>query len=214
MKRHWTPSKLQDFESCPSFFEGRHILRLPEPPSTAMARGNAIHTALEIHVAANAPLPGFLDPWAKQLAEIKAGKPTVEEMWSFGPGWDLRASPLWCRLKLDVFLPLGKKRAKVIDYKTGRIYEKHAGQMEIYAVAAFTKFPSVEELQIELWYIDQEEITEREYNRKQYEDLKAAWAERGDRLVHADTFKPTPSPDACRWCPRHKKKGGDCPVGV
>lgn len=216
--RHWTPSKLKDYEKCPSFYEGRHILRLPEKESDALKRGNDIHSLLEVHVTTKgSKLPKALGLWKEELDAVIAAQPIVEQMWSYGPEWAVEGSPLWARMKLDVFyaMVVGKKHhGKVIDYKTGRIYPEHKDQLEQYAVASFHRYPTISEIQVELWYIDQNDITEKAYTRDQLPELTKKWTERANRLVTADQFPPTPSDDACKWCPRHRKKGGDCKEGV
>lgn len=42
-----SPSRANDFQTCPLLFRYRTIDRLPEPPSAAAVRGTLVHTALE-----------------------------------------------------------------------------------------------------------------------------------------------------------------------
>ncbi|WP_078326355.1 RecB family exonuclease [Mycobacteroides salmoniphilum] len=42
-----SPSRASDFKQCPLLYRFRAIDRLPEPPSTAQARGSLVHAALE-----------------------------------------------------------------------------------------------------------------------------------------------------------------------
>lgn len=42
-----SPSRASDFTTCPLLYRYRTIDRLPEPPSSAMARGTLVHTVLE-----------------------------------------------------------------------------------------------------------------------------------------------------------------------
>src|SRR3989440_11331166 len=42
-----SPSRAADFMTCPLLYRFRTIDRLPEPPTTATARGTLVHAALE-----------------------------------------------------------------------------------------------------------------------------------------------------------------------
>src|SRR6201991_1535166 len=42
-----SPSRAADFKQCPLLYRFRAIDRLPEPSSTAQARGSVVHAALE-----------------------------------------------------------------------------------------------------------------------------------------------------------------------
>ncbi|HEY0188965.1 MAG TPA: PD-(D/E)XK nuclease family protein [Cellulomonas sp.] len=42
-----SPSRANDFQQCPLLFRFRVVDRLPEPPSSAAARGTLVHTVLE-----------------------------------------------------------------------------------------------------------------------------------------------------------------------
>src|SRR5512136_1557079 len=42
-----SPSRAQDFQSCPLLYRFRVLDRLPEPPSAAAVRGTLVHSVLE-----------------------------------------------------------------------------------------------------------------------------------------------------------------------
>ncbi|HBJ72875.1 MAG TPA: hypothetical protein DDY88_04020, partial [Actinobacteria bacterium] len=45
--RALSPSRANDFQTCPLLFRLRSIDRLPEPPSAAAVRGTLVHEVLE-----------------------------------------------------------------------------------------------------------------------------------------------------------------------
>jgi len=67
-----SPSRANDFEQCPLLFRFRVVDRLPEPPSSAAARGTLVHSVLEkvfdLPAAERTPAAALelLDPaWAR-----------------------------------------------------------------------------------------------------------------------------------------------------
>ncbi|NNU28773.1 RecB family exonuclease [Isoptericola sediminis] len=90
-----SPSRANDFMQCPLLFRFRTVDRLPEPPSSAAARGTLVHAVLErlydaplgerTPEAARALLPG---EW-ERLVEVE---PRYAEL--FTPGGDATGQPL------------------------------------------------------------------------------------------------------------------------
>lgn len=78
-----SPSRAQDFQSCPLLYRFRVLDRLPEPPSPAAVRGTLVHAVLEELYAlpAQQRTPeaalALLEP---QWAQLVAARPEVEAM--------------------------------------------------------------------------------------------------------------------------------------
>jgi putative RecB family exonuclease len=74
-----SPSRASDFMTCPLLYRFRVIDRIPEPPTTATARGTLVHAVLERlfdHPAAErtpATAAGLVDPEWLRLSEGDAG---------------------------------------------------------------------------------------------------------------------------------------------
>lgn len=219
---HWTPSNLLDFESCPALFYRRRILRLPEPKSSALERGNLVHKILEDYMAKDEPLPlGFMT-WGEALDELRKFSYRVEELWEIDQQWAPRKEgDLYGRLKTDLHY-LDGDHLHVIDYKTGRVYaDKHRAQFWLYAIAGAFKYPKVKKVTVEGWYIDQNEIKEETYRA---ERLKSRERKEADKRLapymaavgaggDPARFPETPG-GACGYCPFHKKRGGPCTSGA
>jgi hypothetical protein len=125
--------------------------------------------------------------------------------------WD----PSWLRLKLDAMVEISPTEAVVIDYKTGRSFGnevKHGQQVQLYTVVAFMKFPLLEKVTTELWYLDQDELTSMSFTRAQGLRFKATFDKRGNALTSAVDFPFSPSIHACRWCAYGDS--GDCLVSA
>lgn len=128
--------------------------------------------------------------------------------------------PAWLRLKLDVMVMHDEKNATVIDFKTGRKFGnevKHAEQLQLYQLVTFLRYPQLENVQAELWYLDQkpgENITSQKYTRKQGLLFKSNFDRRGHKLTTCDEWPANPNKFSCRWCQYGPWNGGQCQVGV
>jgi CRISPR/Cas system-associated exonuclease Cas4 (RecB family) len=215
---HWSPSSLLDYEACPALFYRRRVLRLPEPPSPALERGNVVHRLLEDHVRLSKPLPSEFGAWEQMLVDLKSGPQLyAEENWVLNDRWarEVDRSKAWAWLKTDLHW-LDGDHLSVVDYKTGRIYaDKHRDQFRIYAVAGAMLYPSVTRVTVEGWYIDQNEIKQDEYDADELRDKHREEIEERARRVLVAAADPATERDerpgdVCRYCPFSQRKGGPC----
>lgn len=91
---------------------------------------------------------------------------------------------------------------------------KHAEQLQLYALTALIRYPEVEQVTTELWYLDQNELASFIMHRKQLGRYIKIFDKRGLALTETTEFKPKPSIHACKWCPYGPDKQGDCAYGV
>lgn len=125
--------------------------------------------------------------------------------------------PTWHRSKLDAFVMPNPHQAFVIDYKTGKKVGnevKHGQQTDSYAVDAVSKYPELEEINVELWYPDKDDIMMRTYSRQRVIAIKPSFDKRGKALTRAKTFEPNPNKFTCMYCQYGPWNGGQCAVGV
>ncbi len=128
--------------------------------------------------------------------------------------------PAWLRLKLDAMVMHDEVTATVIDFKTGRKFGneiKHAEQLQLYQLVTFLRYPKLETVFAELWYIDQkpgENISMQKYSRKNGLGFKRSWDRRGNAMTTATVFPPNPNKFSCQWCQYGPWNGGQCQVGV
>lgn len=161
-------------------------------------------------------------------AAYEEGLVYTEQMWCYLDDWtpthDRDWNNTWMRIKLDIFQvvcdkktgePLGTRdeplEACAIDIKTGKIFGnevKHNEQVQLYALGAFKRYPSLNKVHTELWYVDHNDFKTITYSRKQALRYQAGWDRRMDRMTSDRTFKATPSQDACKYCPYRKPEDG------
>lgn len=238
----WSHSALSTYESCPFRAKLAKIDKIPEPERPAPPngsehandRGSRIHDWAEAFVRGQQShqiqdMQHFKEGFNNLRTLFRQGKVTMEDMWCFSNVWNPVApsnwEETWVRIKLDAMVHLTKKRGVVIDYKTGKKFGneiKHGEQGQLYQLAAFLRYPELEEVIVEFWYLDKNELTQQKYTRQQGVRFLRRFDERGTRMTTDAEFKPKPSRDSCMFCPYGPKelsnkwvnKSGDCPHGV
>lgn len=216
----WSFSALQTFESCPFRLFVKRIKGVKEPSSEAMTRGNEIHDLAESYVRGQIlelpkELEKFEDEFIKLRDEFADGNVECEENWGFDKEWQVTESwydkNTWAMIKLDAFVREDDLSATVIDYKTGKKWGnelKHGQQGITYVIAAFARYPELEVIEYQFWYLDKGETLSKRFNRKQIGLIAPRFNQRALALTQATEFPPTPSKTNCKWCPN--KDNGEC----
>jgi RecB family exonuclease len=214
----WSYSALSTFEECPYRIYLTRVKKHKEAKNEAADRGTQIHTLAEEFVTGQRgnELPQELAKFRSDLGRYAAAhnenKIEVEQEWAFDINWeptDWFADNVWGRVKLDVFLRDDPTSAELVDYKTGKRFGneiKHLGQGQIYAVAAFMRYPELQFLKVRFLYLDHGEVLEKTYTRERAMVFLPTVHKRAIKLTSAKEFKPRPSTHVCRWCP-HKESG-------
>lgn len=226
----WSYSRLATYRKCPRQAMYKFIMKIqvPEDSSPALERGNLVHLTLQnfvegkVKAAAVKKIIGT-EPYRLLKADLEMFKKSksqcelelaVDKDWKPVSWFDRSA---WLRAKLDVSVKIkDPKTGRVVDYKTGKIYSAaHTEQSEIYAAVAFAFQPLVEQLQVDMMYIDQGMTVPVLYTdlAKVIPRLRKKWEKESQPMFRDKTFKARPGTD-CRWCPFsgvHKK--GPCDKG-
>jgi len=221
----WSYSALKVFEECAYRSYIQKVKKIQEPSSPAAERGTQIHQQAEDYV--NGTLGEFPDTLAKfksdfeQLREMFAdAKVELEGDWGFNLDWNpcgWMEKETWARIKLDALVHEDEQSARVIDYKTGKKFGNeigHSQQALLYAIATFFRYPHIEFVQTELWYLDLGEKTTKQYTREQAMQFAPGYHRRAIIMTTCDDFTPTPSKNACRWCAYGKGEHPECNWGV
>ena len=221
----WSYSSLKTFEECPYRIYIQRIKKIPEPPSAAADRGTAIHKLAEQYIKGElGDFPPELIKFKSDFEELRAlfaeAKVEVEGEWGFSIDWEAvgwMVPQTWARIKLDAMVHQDETSARVIDFKTGKKFGNeipHAQQCLLYAIAAFFRYPLVENVRTELWYLDKGEQTLRSFTRTEAMQFAPGFHRRGIEMTTCEDFTPKPSKDACRWCPYGKGEHPECTWGV
>lgn len=235
MVSSWSHSKLTDFEKCKFLCWLKHDQKIPEPERPlppgktehANDRGSRIHDNCEQYVrgdidAMTPEAEKFFGPPIDLLRVLYAeGKVSLEGEWGMNEDWEVAEwKTAWLRLKLDVMVMIDETHAMVIDYKTGRKFGneiKHAEQLQIYQLVTFLRYPKLEKVTAELWYLDQpdgQNLTSQTFTRAQGLRFKQNFHRRGHALTSCEDWPANPSVHTCKWCQYGPWNGGQCQVGV
>lgn len=231
----WSHSKLTDFEKCKFLCWLKHDQKIPEPERPlkpgqtehANDRGSRIHDNCEQYVDGRIDVltPEADKHFGPQIDLLrvlfKEGLVSLEGEWGMNEDWDVaKWREAWLRLKLDAIVFHSKTHATVIDYKTGRKFGnevKHAEQLQLYQLVAFLRYPELEHVTAELWYLDQpdgQNLTSLTFTRKQGLRFRDSFDRRGRALTSCTSWPPNPNVHSCKWCQYGPWNGGQCQVGV
>ena len=206
------------------------VERLPGPDidyeddKHPLVRGIRIHEEAEHFVRGEIPMTPDLKRFEDSFDDLRdayaEGRVILEEDWGFDVNWGHcdwnDYDNIWCRMKLDALEWLDTHTARVVDYKTGKKFMnevKHMMQAQLYAVGVFMRYPNVDMVQTEFWYLDQsgDNFTKKVYYRKQLPKYLQVWNKRALAMTTALDFPAKPSKFACQWCDYGDDKGtGDC----
>lgn len=226
----WSFSKLTDFATCKRMFWLKHDQRIPEPERIlkpgqtefANDRGTRVHESCEMYVNGTYDdlCPEAALHFGNHLALMRAmftdGLVSLEGEWGMDRDWNIAPwNDAWLRLKLDALVHLSEDHAMVIDFKTGRKFGnevKHMEQLQLYQLVTFLRYPMLEKVTAELWYLDQNETTSQTFTRKQGLRFKDNFSSRANKALSCIDFTPAANKFSCKWCPY--KDTEHCEFGV
>ena len=232
MIKRWSFSRDRIVRECQFRAKLAYVDQVPEPERPPLPggkeypndRGSRVHDEAELFVR------GDLDIMPKELHHFDAefeylhelfvlGQDMeMEQMWCFDKAWKVvpeDSKKVWVRIKLDLMIWMDRHRAVIVDYKTGKKeYNeiKHAEQLQLYQLAAFLRYPDLQEVTVEDWYLDVNEMTSITYRRDQGLRYLKHWNQRGLDITTAKIFPARPSTWSCRFCPYKTGVVGKGPV--
>lgn len=225
-------SRLATFESCKLRAQLQYGQKIPEPERPlppgktehANDRGTRIHTAAEEYVLGRGDIIREMEKFRPEFEALrrlyKEKKVSLEGEWGYNQEWEpVEWKGAWLRMKLDAIVFLNEYEAVVIDYKSGKKFGseiKHAEQTQLYQVASFLRFPKLEIIHTELWYLDQDDITQNTFSRNQGLRFKRSFDQRLNKMTDATEFPANANIFNCRYCHFSNRPGGTghCDKGV
>lgn len=228
-------AQLQYCKRIPEPDRGEPHKRCPVNPDTGARewhndRGTRLHESMDKYIR------GYSNEYAPELkcldvemtnvrAAYEANTVHTEQMWCYKGDWERTRWDDWdninMRIKLDIFQVVEGTldepiEAVAVDLKSGKIFGnevKHASQLQLYALGAFKRYPTLEKVYVEIWYCDHDKIKTTEYTRRQALGFQEEWDKRFEAAKADVVFESRPSEGNCKWCPyKHATDGGtgDC----
>lgn len=235
MINSWSMSRVDVYEACPKHAYLKYVDKIPEPdrgPPEAHGlkewhndRGSRVHDACEDYVQGKTDdLVAEAKYFTNELQKLRALKASgfdviTEQGWGFTRDWEAcdwkDYEQIWLRVIIDALVFRNPYEAVVIDYKTGKrkFNEiKHGKQVQLYQLATFMRYPQLEKITTELWYLDQNELFRQTFTREQGMRFYNFFNDRGLAMTTANEFPAKPG-QACFFCPYKTgligKKGPD-----
>jgi len=216
-------SRIKEFRECPlkaklKFLDKVEDPRpeLPEGKEHPMDRGSRIHELAERLV-----ISGEIEQIPEELKRFENRFETLCELYNqgvcqtempvaFNEQWQ-QSDPkdfqnTRYRMIADVFIDLDG-HIVVIDHKTGRKEGNepiHMQQGIEYLCAVYMIYPSAQKFTFEVWYLDKGDVLTATFTRAEIADHVASFKKRHEKLWKTTLFPPTPSLQACLFCPFKK----------
>lgn len=207
-RRSWSYSSLKDYETCAHRI-GLKLNKAPVLPQEEN-RGTVIHRLCEEFVKGEIEeLPRELRKFEEQFLEDRdsffQGVMEVEQEWGFDADWETCSwFEAWLRVKCDQVHHLAEHELRVTDHKTGKSFGNevpHLQQAQLYALAAFMRYPKVEAIETEMRYLDEGKRKLKLWSRdKDCVRLLAQYTKRQLPYQVDTVFKPNPNRMNCRFC--------------
>lgn len=227
----WSHSSLGNFEKCKFLAKLKQIDRIPEPERPlpegktehANDRGSRIHDHAELFVKGeHANQIHEMRKFAVEFDHLRhlytLGLVSLEGEWGVDKNWEPTDwKTAWHRSKVDAMVMPNKHEAVIIDYKSGKRFGnevKHAEQTQLYSLNAVLRYPDLESVTTELWYLDTDELTSATYSRDRILRFKPGFDARAKRMTECTDFPPNPNFYTCQWCAYGPWNSGHCTVGV
>lgn len=212
----WSFSALKLYEECPAKYKYEKIDKVPYEKPAAMQRGIDIHKKAESFLKGEEMLPQpELMQFGAMFQELRGLEPLVEQQWGFTADWKATGwfakgrNATWLRVIPDAVVLYEDGEAEIIDFKTGKPWGDNSDQMELFAVATFSRYPELHEVTTRLWYVDTGDEVVETYPKKGLAKRKRAWEDRVEPLFNETRFPPKPN-RRCNWCPFSRANGGPC----
>ena len=233
----WSMSRADVFESCKRQAKLKYVDKIEEPdrgpPPKGLTewhnvRGSRVHDEAEQFVKGErddlvAECAGFKKEFEHlRYLSLETDLDIITEQgWGFTKDWTPCEwddyDNIWARFIVDALVFRNPYEAVVIDYKTGKRYGneiKHGKQVQAYQLATFIRFPKLEKITTELWYLDQDELFAQRFTRAQGMRFFEGFNKRGLAITSETEFAPNPG-RACFFCAyKQGRIGKNGPMGT
>ena len=218
-------SSLATFKQCPAKFKFAYIEKAEAPdlpPSPALERGSAIHNSVEDYLLRKNEMlhPEIHKDWGQYLHGIREGGGQILPEFKWGINWEWKPcgydDPLCMLHGFIDLLVIPEDPAAPLDiyeWKTGKRYDEHPMQLNMYSCAMMVHHPDRESVDGMIVYFDGHPHWNIKYPQIMQQDYVSTIRRRINQVVDEKRFPAKPS-FKCRWCKFSRiNNGGPCSVG-
>lgn len=212
----WSYSSISTYKECPLKWKFSYIDNLPWPSSASMDRGTRMHKMAEDFVNGVVEVVPHeiyrIGPLLNQLRHTFKAK--TEAVLMVDQNWQPTDDPdkAWCKTIIDVHY-IYQDVLHVKDYKSGRMYDSHIEQLELYGIVGYCHYPDVKRIDTSAVYMDAgREGNEGSLLPAMIPKLIQKWDDDAKIMMADEEFIARPGKQKCAWCPYAKAKGGPCHV--
>ena len=208
----WSFSSLTLFETCPRKYQAEKVTKEIKFVETEQVKyGKRVHTIAEEYIRDGKDIPaafefmrphldGLLGLPGDKYCEVRFGIKQVDG--KLEP-CDFFDKQVWFRGQADLII-VNKRKAFVVDYKTGKNNRSDPRQLALMAAAVFLKFPEVETVKSCLLYVVHDAIVPVNYGKEErfkiFSELDTL-LHRREEAYASNVWNPTPNGLCSRWCP-------------
>ena len=206
----WSYSALKTYDSCPQKLYHSRIKGIyPSTESESLIEGKRIHKLAEDYLNKDIEFPQELSKLKKDFDDIIRFPISSEDKWAFTRTWqpcEFKDKEAWLRLVCDAVVyddPDDCTSLRIIDFKTGKKFGnefQHNMQIQLYAIAAFSRFPNLEWVTGEVWYTKTGDVLEQDFQRQQTMRMKDLWNTRAVLMTGDNQLLPKPNKGICGHC--------------
>lgn len=208
----WSLSRLQTYEGCAKKYEFRYIQGLKSEAGPAAARGQLKHQTIEDYLnEVSSILPVELGHYTAFLNHLKSMKCRAELKMGLDKNWlpvPYDSEEVWLKAVLDA-LVLEPVQATLFDWKSGKIYDKHEDQKDLYSIIVLATHPEIYQVRAVHVYIDQGKNREKTIHRDQALVIQQKFEARVEKMEGDREHIPNPT-FMCRYCSYSRFNSGPC----
>jgi hypothetical protein len=205
----WSHSALKDYEGCPRRYHEVKVLKnYPFTDTQATLYGKEYHTAAELYIKEDKPLPPQFE-FTKDLLDALKAKPG-RKLCEYEMGIRADLTPcgfmdkdVWCRGIADLLIVDDDNlTARVVDYKTGNNKYPDREQLKLMALMVFAHFPHIRRVSGALLFVLKNDMAKASFMVGEAEEYWWDYRERVARIEQAHetgVWNPKPTP-LCGWC--------------
>lgn len=218
MRRPHSYSSISTYRKCPKYFHWCYVLGNKTPPNASADRGTELHSLLEeFFKGGSYPSTNrTLKPWQRFMEALTVHKVVAEMECAVTSEWNpapYESEGAYARGKFDLRSHEGDN-VHIYDWKSGRIYDSHKGQAEMYVALDMTPYVGAH-YYTHFVYLDIPlHVETMPYSLAKKGAIRDNLKTIIDTINDATEYKATPSTDSCKYCPLSWRKGGECREAV